>query len=161
MALDEEEFSDQNQKETEMENFKFKIEQWKKTQSYFNYLSQKQRAEYNSALQNRLIPRFLQKLKKSKLPDYTLMNIFEIIDENIKSENQVIELFALLEGDVTIIGMALFHHSKPIRNLAVRLFSKFESFIPNFPSSINVFLKLQYCALLETDRILEERLLLK
>lgn len=99
MAFDEEEYYDENAYSHQLEGNKQRIDLWKKTISCHTYEQQRKLRLQMSAIKDPNVKRYIKRLKTAKfINDQDMLNIYSTFIENIKSEEQLVEVYFVFKG---------------------------------------------------------------
>eukprot|EP01132_Coremiostelium_polycephalum_P009632 gene9632-11805_t len=150
MALDEEEFLDENARQSALDINRPRIEAWTKTKTYSTYLADKENTKKTSAIRDHSIPSSIRKLRKKKhVPEKEVLRIYDTFLNSIKTEDQVTEFLSYLpksHGGLFPVAVGLFHTSKEVRNATCELLRRLDKFQSGnaFITGLNPFLKTCY-----------------
>eukprot|EP01133_Synstelium_polycarpum_P015281 gene15281-18090_t len=150
MALDEEEFLDEQSRLAAIEANKPRIDAWTKTKTYTTYLLDRELSKKNSAIRDHTIQRSIRKLRKRKhVPESEVLRIYDTFLNSIKTEQQVTEFLSYLpksHGGLFPVAVGLFHMSKEVRNATCELLRRLDKIQAGsgFISGLNPFLKTCY-----------------
>ncbi|KYR01730.1 hypothetical protein DLAC_01741 [Tieghemostelium lacteum] len=150
MALDEEEFLDDQSRQLALDANRQRIDLWTKTKTFTTYLSDKDNTKRTSAIRDHSIPRSIRKLRKKKhVSEKEVLKIFDSFLNSIKTEEQVTEFLSYLpksHGGLFPVAVGLFHTSKDVRNSTCELLRRLDKFQSGnaFITGLNPFLKTCY-----------------
>ncbi|KAF2073339.1 hypothetical protein CYY_005357 [Polysphondylium violaceum] len=150
MALDEEEFLDEQSRQQALDINRQRIEAWTRTKTFTTYLNDKDNGKRTSAIRDHTILRSIRKLRKRKhVPEKEVLKIYESFLTSIKTEEQVTEFLSYLpksHGGLFPVAVGLFHTSKEVRNATCELLRRLDKFQSGnaFISGLEPFLKTSY-----------------
>ncbi|KAN0011867.1 hypothetical protein ACTFIU_007438 [Dictyostelium citrinum] len=163
MALDEEEFLDDQQRQLAIDANHQRIEAWTKTKTFSTYLFDKENTKRTSAIRDHTILSSIRKLRKKKhIPEKEVLKIYHSFLNSIKTEEQVTEFLSYLpksHGGLFPVAVGLFHKSDQVRYATcqlLRILDKFQSGNA-FISGLNPFLKTSYERTLRIQELLQSK----
>ncbi|GAM21359.1 hypothetical protein SAMD00019534_045330, partial [Acytostelium subglobosum LB1] len=150
MALDEEEFLDDQTRALALEANQARIDSWTRTKTYTTYLQDRENSKKNSAIRDHTIQQSIKKLRKKKhVTEKEVLKIYDSFLNSIKTEQQVTEFLSYLpksHGGLFPVAVGLFHQSKEVRNATTELLKRLDKIQTGsgFIAGLNPFLKQCY-----------------